>query len=354
VKKVDGPVEDLNVINNVTSRLWAMKTARDALTETLDSLYKTAELENPATLPKTKSTEKPSSKKNEKNSIVPGSVEDEESVTLDNEDEHIEAQGEQEPAWEGFDSNSESVAGSVANSEIDSEDLSRYDGLIANSSDDDSTFDSDGEAELQRPSGKSRSKDPMEVSESEPETSDHESPEPQPQKAPKPSKPPPSKADGSTFLPTLMGGYWSGSEESATDDEDVAPPPRKNRMGQQARRALAERKFGAKAKHVQAGLVAKVRDKDWDPKRGARGENDKGRGARRGGSRNVASRGGRDGFVRSKEQFTGENAIEVTPRPRRVGKKDDTGVLHPSWQAKKMAKDAQKVATFSGKKVVFD
>jgi hypothetical protein len=37
-----------------------------------------------------------------------------------------------------------------------------------------------------------------------------------------------------------------------------------------------------------------------------------------------------------------------------MGRKDDVGVLHPSWQAAKKAKEAKKTATFQGKRVTFD
>jgi hypothetical protein len=48
---------------------------------------------------------------------------------------------------------------------------------------------------------------------------------------------------------------------------------------------------------------------------------------------------------------TGENAVAVAEK--RPGRKDDAGLLHPSWEAAKRAKEAKAAATFQGTKVVF-
>jgi len=37
-----------------------------------------------------------------------------------------------------------------------------------------------------------------------------------------------------------------------------------------------------------------------------------------------------------------------------MGRRDDAGVLHPSWQAAKMRKEMKRPAKFEGKKVTFD
>ncbi|CAI7634848.1 unnamed protein product [Penicillium glandicola] len=157
-----------------------------------------------------------------------------------------------------------------------------------------------------------------------------------------------------TFLPSLMnGGYWSGSEEATDEEDSKAKPVRKNRMGQQARRALWEKKFGVGANHVkQEQLAAKYggRDNGWDTKRGAtdgtRGRG--GRGGRRGGFGVGSGRSQhRDGPAgpHSGEQFGGK------PKPK--GPPKDEGPLHPSWEAKRKAKE-QTTAAFAGKKVTFD
>ncbi|KAJ5506469.1 Bud-site selection protein BUD22 [Penicillium expansum] len=141
-----------------------------------------------------------------------------------------------------------------------------------------------------------------------------------------------------TFLPSLMnGGYWSGSEE-ATDEEDSGKKPvRKNRMGQQARRALWEKKFGATANHVkQEQLAAKYGEVE--------GEGEEGEGV-------VVSGGGsarpqRDGPA-------GPHSGQHSGGKPKGGPPKDEGPLHPSWEAKRKAKE-QTAATFSGKKVTFD
>jgi hypothetical protein len=176
-----------------------------------------------------------------------------------------------------------------------------------------------------------------------PSFSGADSPPPKKAKATKGSAAP---AQNTTFLPSLMaGGYWSGSEE-ATDEEDVKPQ-RKNRMGQQARRALWEKKFGAGANHVkQEEIAAKYggRDNGWDTKRGAT-EGGRGRGGKRGGF------GG--GFGRSnRHDDSGAHAGGQRPsKPK--GPPKDEGPLHPSWEAKRKAKE-QAPAAFAGKKMTFD
>ncbi|KAJ5959450.1 Bud-site selection protein BUD22 [Penicillium vulpinum] len=158
-----------------------------------------------------------------------------------------------------------------------------------------------------------------------------------------------------TFLPSLMnGGYWSGSEEATDVEDDGAKPARKNRMGQQARRALWEKKYGATANHVkQEQLAAKYggRDNGWDTKRGATDGTRGGRGGRGG------KRGGfGGGFGRPQNRDDSAGAPHAGQRPGGKPKaphKDDTGPLHPSWEAKRKLKEQAPVA-FAGKKVTFD
>jgi hypothetical protein len=158
------------------------------------------------------------------------------------------------------------------------------------------------------------------------------------------------KADGkegptksTTFLPTLMGGYWSGSEEGGDDDDpaDVAPL-RKNRMGQQARRALWEKKYGVKANHLQQQKQdgRQNRDRGWDPRKGATEE---------------------DGDARPKwdkhrpPQRTGGGMNDFTA-PQQQSKKPsfEEKPLHPSWEAARKAKEQKAQASYQGKKIVFD
>lgn len=167
----------------------------------------------------------------------------------------------------------------------------------------------------------------------------------------------PTRSTASTFLPTLMGGYWSGTESSASDVEEFAsqPPVRKNRLGQAARRAIWEKKYKSEANHIKSGQssVMEKRDTGWDAKRGAQGERDR-----------VGHGRGRGGRTRRRDtrSFSGGNAEIVKQRiasdptnnRTREKKRDDLGVLHPSWQAAKKAKTAEKTAKFEGKKMTFD
>ncbi|KAI9807571.1 MAG: Small ribosomal subunit biogenesis [Sarcosagium campestre] len=146
----------------------------------------------------------------------------------------------------------------------------------------------------------------------------------------------------STFLPSLMSGYQSGSE--SPEPLQDGPAPRKNRMGQQARRALWEKQYGQRANHLQK----EQRDRGWDAKRGARADD---RGRSRG-----DSRGGRPSDAsRQRKSFTSDEKARVKPSTSKAkGDVVAEGPLHPSWIAAKKAKDQKQTANFEGKKMVFD
>lgn len=193
---------------------------------------------------------------------------------------------------------------------------------------------------------------------------------PSPSVSPSPPPPPishtsvPSKpTESTTFLPTLSGGYWSGSEPSDEDGAEIEDQsvikPRKNRRGQQERRAIWEKKFGAKAKHFQKqGMEAtrSSRDDGWDPKRGA-SDGTRGRGRGRGSRVNGVVKGRGGGVVRSganSDPVNGKRQLRRALNPSSGGKADEKP-LHPSWEAKKKAKEkaGNSVVAFQGKKVVF-
>lgn len=142
----------------------------------------------------------------------------------------------------------------------------------------------------------------------------------------------PKVSTDSKFLPTLSHPtYISGSESEASDIE-VAP--RKNRRGQKARQKIWEQKYKDQAKHV----VKQERDRGWDAKRGA-----------------VAERGGRNGRGAPSRgrgpEISGANELPLGPKKP---KRDDAGMLHPSWLAAKAAKEKKMDVKPMGKKVVFD
>jgi BUD22 len=211
--------------------------------------------------------------------------------------------------------------------------ISKYDNRIAENERDGKRIQQGREALLKAYNpevDRSLSSPPSEGSSSDPPTL-------KPQKRKKPPTPPKS-----TFLPSLMGGYWSGSESA--EDKSADLQPKKNRMGQRARRQLWEKKFGAKANHLKKA----ARDKDWDPKKGAKVDD-------RGGTRPAG------------ESFRGTNTTAKYSRTKgKPGegrgsgkssssmKKADEGPLHPSWEAAKKAKQQAMQTTFKGKKIVFD
>ena len=215
--------------------------------------------------------------------------------------------------------------------------------------DDISVSGSDGEAEIT--SGSESDVNTDSESEGEqppppPRLSLSLSPPPKPPKAKKVAKIT-GRAGESAFLPTLMGGYVSGSESASSID--VAP--RKKRLGQQQRQAIAEKKYGAKAKHlarVARGRNQGGRDSGWDMRRGAVEGGDTS-------SRTPWKKGISNPLI-----GTGANSSEIGPRnavlskPRVERKKDDQGPIHASWEAAKKARDKEKKAEFSGTKITFD
>ena len=246
--------------------------------------------------------------------------------------------------WSGL-SSSEHAAEyeNIERSDSEEEDYEVYASRLAASSDEDSSPSesiSDGSPK--------QDLNPEEITE---ESELEESP-PKPQP---PRKPPPTTPKSTTFLPSLsLGGYWSGSE-SASDLSDTAQQqqPRKNRRGQQARRALWEKKFGKNANHLK--MQSQNRDEGWDPRRGARdgderGKRGRGRGRGRGGMRNERGEGGEKGRGQGPVR-SGANSETVAARKTKPA---TDGPLHPSWEAAKKAKEQKKTAAFQGKKVVFD
>ena len=158
-----------------------------------------------------------------------------------------------------------------------------------------------------------------------------------------------SKPEYTTFLPSLAnGGYWSGSDSVASDPDTDASKVRKNRRGQQERRAIWEKKYGRNANHLKKQGENQNRDKGWDLRRGARGTDDirgkRGRGRGRGGMEkgSQSGRGGGSGA-------TGANSDPVLAKK---AKAIETS-LHPSWEAAKKRKDENKSTAFAGKKIVF-
>jgi BUD22 len=155
-------------------------------------------------------------------------------------------------------------------------------------------------------------------------------------------------SDSSRFLPSLsMGGYLSGSESEPEDLDDVAPL-RKNRRGQQARRAIWEKKYGAGARHLQNGNKKETRDSGWDMKRGATTKDDVAPWKRKFQKHGPVGVEGVNAVpVRKMRQLGAGNSDkkkEMNDRP-----------IHPSWAAKQKMKASQTpAAVFQGRKITFD
>jgi hypothetical protein len=173
-------------------------------------------------------------------------------------------------------------------------------------------------------------------------------PEPSPASPPRLSKAQGPRPTKTTFLPSLAAGYISGSDAGSQVDEEIADiKPRKNRMGQQARRLLWEQRYGSSANHLkeQSGKGGKKdRNAGWDAKRGATD-----------GTKPWMRRAGKAGGDRKERDRSDKGSQTLTREVRkpRTQPKDD-GPLHPSWEAKKRMKEQKQQVAFAGKKVVFD
>lgn len=242
---------------------------------------------------------------------------------------------------------------SMDDAEDESNNFAHFDARLASASDE---SDSDAESDLdnaRRPRSKQEQYDPAAGLTLSPSESQDES---------APDSPPASKMKGrkkaaladppkdTTFLPSLMmGGYWSGSESGDGDDVGNAEPApgRKNRMGQQARRALWEKKFGSKANHLKSEQKKGKdnRDRGWDMHKGAMDE----RGAEPRWRNHQSDPSSRD--WRQTQGLRREDAVRPPQRPKASPEQKP---IHPSWQAARKAKEQKAQATFQGKKITFD
>lgn len=72
--------------------------------------------------------------------------------------------------------------------------------------------------------------------------------------AARPGGPASAPFTSSAFLPSLAAGFTAGDSDASDHDDitfEATDGLRKNRRGQRARRAIAERKYGKRAKHLQ-------------------------------------------------------------------------------------------------------
>ncbi|KUJ12304.1 Bud-site selection protein [Mollisia scopiformis] len=343
--KPEGTEEKVKAVHNITSGMCNAKLVREEIMGAVERMYGAMGIPIPRKEPKGKTAKE--ADKNAKFSRRDGEekeilAEVDEKPTVVKREDDSENDSEDD-SWDGLDSNKESEGpeGDADDQEsLDEEELQQFDALLGASSDEES-FHEDDWLPKERPEQTRFSFSPEPSLSPSISESLSSSPDPEPAAEVRPNKTTKSKSEpvkpgNSTFLPSLMGGYWSGSESEPSDFED-SRPVKKNRPGQMARRAIWEKKFGEKANHITSGqgpVASRGKDDGWDAKRGAKDTSGSGR--------------GRGSHAR-------ENATPIQPKTEPVKpKRDDLGVLHPSWQAAKKAKEMKKTASFQGKKVTFD
>ncbi|KAG5357853.1 Bud site selection protein 22 [Yarrowia sp. B02] len=140
---------------------------------------------------------------------------------------------------------------------------------------------------------------------------------------------------------SMATGYISGSDDEDIDNDKVVKgatkKERKNRRGQAARQRIWELKYGSQANHLK-----KQRQERYDKSQQLQREWEE-REAKRQERRNRMSAEERE----AEDERQRRKKLGLKPEPRKH--RDDSGPLHPSWQAKK----AQSNVSFAGKKMVF-
>lgn len=334
---------------NVTARLWNSNPVRIAMDEVLEGarsvlgLGKGNEGRKKRLRAKDFERERPPREREEKD---------------DGGDEHGDEQRQPDEEVSNVggasdDEEHEAVA-EMEGSGDDLEDCDKYAIRLANSSSDE---DSPGNDDEDQPTNRRRqsSFSPI-LSDSPPRTTSKQS---KPTQARKAGANPIPTPKSTTFLPSLTAGYWSNSDSAVSDpDSDAADIKlRKNRMGQQARRALWEKKFGYKANHLKQ--ESQSRDHGWDARKGAQGGEERGsRGRGRGRGRGASASGGRNRRSNRPANVKGASGANSDPVGVRRGKPSEAkaaeGPLHPSWEAAKKKKEVKTMPAFEGKKTVFD
>lgn len=364
VAKPDLSDEERAALHNVTSGLYKRDPVRQSVNRAIESVCEALNVAPPG---KGKPAKKGKRDDKEDAPETKEEVEKKAKKVAKVEEEPMELDEESE--FEGFGTDVDEPGPSIPEPDSEAEgveekEFAKYAHLLGSSSDEDS--DEEDEERFERFKGREKvnlddislsgGSAPGSVADSESDSASDSEPEAKPRKqpsvslSPSPSPPPakkkkkkaskattPSRPVDSTFLPTLMGGYISGSESDASS-LDMAPA--KKRLGQKQRQAIWEKKFGGKAKHLQNPQPGK-RDSGWDMKRGAVGADDQG-------GRTPWKQGVRNPLM------NGGGEVSRPQKPQVERKKDDVGSLHPSWEAMKKAKESQKAATFAGAKITFD
>ncbi|CRG90779.1 hypothetical protein PISL3812_07824 [Talaromyces islandicus] len=315
---------------NVTARLFKSNPVQSALPEILDGIRSLLGLDE---VPKNENAKK-KSEKNEKVKDNNQTAQTQRQASVsDNESEEI-------PKSNGGDLGDISMDDG---SDKESLEFAQFDDRLASASD-----DSDPELDIDTNPGVNRRYDAvtdLSVSSGSESESSSESPPASKVKGRQKLRADEAPKD-TTFLPSLMmGGYWSGSESDDDIDTPKPQPQRKNRMGQQARRALWEKKYGSGAKHLQNDNRKGNNNKNagWDSRRGATDGSDS------------RSRWGKGQTGRSFDKGGNKSDRVDKSAPRGAPSKANANApLHPSWEAARKAKIEKSQASFQGKKITFD
>ncbi|KAI9443204.1 Bud-site selection protein [Lactarius indigo] len=150
----------------------------------------------------------------------------------------------------------------------------------------------------------------------------------------------------SVFLPTLSNGFVPGGSDTDWSDEEtrVGGGVRKNRRGQRARRAIWEKKYGRKAKHLQ-------KQEDSGATCAQRSSRKHVQVSQAVGLSRPTGPAKQYGRANEGEGVSNSHAPHK-PKARRV----DDLALHPSWEAKRRMKEKSSAAIIpsQGKRIKFD
>lgn len=351
VSKPDLPEEEQTALHNVTSGLYNKEPVKKAMDRAVKAVCGALKVPLPESSKRSRKDKRKDQGEQPSDRIEKPASEPELKPCVEN----FEAELDDESDFEGFSTDVDESGSVLGEPDSDTEgkevtEFDKLDELLGSSSDEEEDWISDKYAKFR---GKETvNLDDISVSgsgeESEADSVSQEStrsaspPPEKKQKTEKRSTAPTSAGSirDSTFLPSLMGGYISGSE-SASDIEDAKP---KKRRGQRARQAIWEQKYGSGAKHLSKPQNRSGRDSGWDMRRGAVDGDGQGQ-------RTPWKKGIQNPMAKTSSRPSGVQGVSASAPVR---KRDDEGTLHPSWEARKKAKESQKATAFAGSKVVFD
>ena len=134
------------------------------------------------------------------------------------------------------------------------------------------------------------------------------------------------------------------------------PPKKKNKMGQRARRLLAEKKYGWQANHLK--VVPNPNNAFYDEM--VQRSKEESKGEEKGGSWSAEAKAktktSGKGDKGDKNRLSGTSSGGGGGRERKEegGRRGGKDIIHPSWQAKKLAQQKLAHVEAKGKKIVFE